>query len=227
MLRTGNPKRRAVDASCGLAAAIALAVVTLRGRDDRPAMPDGICLHDAFALPPHARIAAVVGAYEAGDPARDPAIAGVRWLDRALRERGFVRAGSRYVRGDVTIDVVGPIAFDDIAGTSAALERASLEHDVVYYTGHSYDGELALPARGVLVLDTCWSAQLYGERASRRADPAVVNSERSVAGSIESLVELVDGEPLAALNATAADRAAKRSKWAAEHYGVLARCPTR
>jgi len=240
--------RRLIDAGFAIAllAAGALAVHAWT-RDEPPAMPDGICVDTGSVLPTNdgARIevAALFGQLEPGDPDRDPALASVRFLTASLEERGYRRAGDRYEHRTadgavISIDILGPSALrhDDLAATGRAIDRALHDHAVVYYNGHSYDGGLRFEPAGtrrLLVLDACWSTQLYGERLVDANLDVIGNTERSITGSVESLLHVLDGLEdqrvisIAAMNAAATDRAERRRSSEfpeAEHYGVLARC---
>ena len=84
---------------------------------------------------------------------------------------------------------------DDPAQTTAALAGALASHDVVYYTGHSHDGEIAIEPPSdyrLIVLDSCWSTQHFAEHLIGPQRDVITNSQRSVTGSIESFLVLVD-----------------------------------
>jgi hypothetical protein len=221
---------RWLDLGFALALIVAgvMAAATWSG-DPRPDMPAGVCLDDRFQLARPRRIAALIGQIEPGEPAHDPAMQSVRFLEQALVDRGFRRTGSRFTREALIVDLLGPpsLPFEEVPATGAAIEHALREHDLVYYNGHSYDGALrfAIPADRVLVLDACWSAQLYGEALA--GSTVVANSERAVTGSVETLLHVIDGHPIAAINASAIARALRRGSTkfpTAERYGRLAGC---
>lgn len=119
-----------------------------------------------------------------------------------------------------------------------ALTEAFATHELVYFTGHSDDGEItfsAPPAYRIALLDTCWSTQLYSARVIGRDHDVIGNSDRSVTGSIESLVLVIDAlarraptwQPvLDTMNARAATRTrAPVSRYKApEHYRLDSSC---
>jgi hypothetical protein len=189
-------------------------------------------------------IAAVFGELSGGPT--DHNVWSYRAFETALRERGFVEVDpgigytqgheiDRYRRGDVTIDLV--LIADDPAQTTAALAGALASHDVVYYTGHSHDGEIVFEPPSdyrLIVLDSCWSTQHFAEHLIGPQRDVITNSERSVTGSIESFLVLVDALrarepwPLVRMNALAEARADKRapvSKYKEpEHYRLDVQC---
>lgn len=180
-------------------------------------------------------------------------------LEWALLDRGFEASatadGHARLRGEVgarAVDVTlyRPAAF--ALGRSEAerrqlLREALAEHEVVYLNGHAFQGAwdvlddpTAYRAHyRVVMLDVCWSWQLYTEpvlaaqRAGRRAH-VVSARNRVVTGSVDALPMLLDA--LAAnrswrallrdLDAAADERAAARHDLVeprlrpAERYGV-------
>lgn len=230
--------RRLVD----VAVVIALAITgarALRGRPV-PALAAGWCA-DVEGTPrvgEHVAIAAVFSTIEGPD---DVAGWSLHTLAGELEGRGFTRISpTRWRRADATVDLVGPLA--DEAGTvEAALDRALVDHEVVYFNGHNFAGELELDldrsdrADRILVLDTCYSAQYYGELARDRI--VIANTERAITGSVYSFVDLLEAllardgrswrEVLAPGNRSARARAALREGTAyetPERYGRVARC---
>lgn len=179
-------------------------------------------------------------------------------LRQALLMRGFVpwpqrdRPSERWHRPlpvPATLDLYGPLP-DRSAALEPALMRGLLEHRVLYYHGHSHRGRLGglsdLPAAGhrLLVIDTCFSAQLYSAPWSLAAAPAfdrIVNRGRSVTGSVGSFVPVLDSllaaaesgtgpswaELLSQMNQRALERAGRRTARFAEpeRYGRAQRCP--
>ena len=101
----------------------------------------------------------------------------------------------------IRVDVIGPDALPRTQGAkhvSKALREVLASHELVYLNGHSFRGAIAALGEvqtfasehyGVLMLDTCWSTQLYGLAALRasKAMPRldiIVNDEESVTGSV-------------------------------------------
>ena len=188
-----------------------------------PDVPAGVCTsdagaprYDAMLADGRITIAAVFGELDGG-PA-DHNEWSYRTFAVALRERGFVETGERFERGALTIDLA--LVERSAAHTSAALAGALVSHDVVYYNGHSYKGALAIEPSDeyrVLVLDTCWSTQYYAAELVAPSRDVITNRERSVTGSIESFLALVDALharsawPLTEMNALAETRARTRA----------------
>jgi hypothetical protein len=184
-----------VDLGFALALIVAGGIAaTTWTRDPRPDMPAGVCLDDDFTLARPQQVAVLIGQLEPGDPAHDPAMQSIRFLEQALVARGFRRTGSRFTRDPISVDVIGPpsLPFEDVRATGAAIDHALREHLLVYYNGHSYDGALrfSVPADRVLVLDACWSAQPAARRLGRR------DCTSHAPGRIE-MCSTIDGEPLA------------------------------
>jgi hypothetical protein len=216
-------------------ALLLLGVHALR-REVVPAMPEGFCERDgAPVIPTHVTIAAVFATIDGPD---DVARWSMETLGNELRKRGFREVSmKRFERDDATIEVVGPLP-DDADAVTEALDRALAGHDVVYYNGHNFAGELEIDARAgrrIVVLDTCWSAQHYG--AWSREVALIANSERAITGSVYSFVDLLDGllardgrswrALLAPANVAATDRASLRidTKYPEpERYGLIGAC---
>lgn len=192
-------------------------------------------------------------------------------LRDTLKKMGYVRTlhrpdrdHSRFqknVRKElvVVIDVIGPAALPHHHGhkvVGPALAKAINSHEVVYFNGHDFEGKLrpfkrpaSLPADEyrVLLLDTCWSQQHYSVPIlkSRKHYHVISNTERSITGSVDSFVELLDRlvhaaatrtdapwpRLLAEMNRLASERAVQRilrdprTKYPApEHYGLSSVC---
>ncbi len=219
--------RLVVDVVC---AATLVVGVTSYAMSGPPDMPAGLCptttsgpRYDAMLADGEITVAAVFGELEGGPQDHN------RWshdaFASALRERGFVeerRFGEidddRYRLGSMTIDLA--LIPDDLAATNAALAGALASHDVVYYTGHSHKGEIAIDPGDdyrLIVLDSCWSTQHFATRLLDARHDVITNSEMSVTGSIESFLVLVDALqarqrwPLDDMNHLATLRARKRA----------------
>lgn len=91
------------------------------------------------------------------------------------------------------------------------------------------------PRRRMLILDTCYGAQLYSGLAEELV--LIANTEKAITGSVFGFVDLLDGllardgrgwrTLLAPINAAARDRAALREDSEhpeAERYGLVGRC---
>lgn len=208
--------------------------VTVYAKSRMPDVPAGVCTadsgsprYDAMLADGAITVAAVFGELSGGPT--DHNVWSYRAFGDALRDRGFAQVEpglgytqgheiDRYRLGDLTIDLV--LVADDPAQTTAALAGALAGHDVVYYTGHSHDGDIAIAPPSdyrLIVLDSCWSTQHFAQRLMSPDRDVITNSERSVTGSIESFLVLVDalrahdGWPLVRMNALAEARAAKRA----------------
>lgn len=209
-------------------------------RDHVPPMPEGLCEQVELvpAIPNHVTIAAVFATIEGPGDVAPVAQWSAQMLGDELRHRGFREiTAHRFERDDATIDVVGPLP-DDADAVTEALARSLASHEVVYYNGHNFAGELEIDSvleRRIVVLDTCWSAQHYG--AWSETVELIANSERAITGSVYSFVDLLDGllardgrswrALLAPANAAAVDRASLRDASAypePEHYARIARC---
>ena len=189
--------RLAVDLGfAGLAIATAIATYVFL---QPPDVPDGICEGDD--VPRYAElyadqrltIAVVIGELQGGPGDRNAW--SYRALVAALRDRGFVETSrDHFEQGDTAIDV--QLLPDDRHKLSAALTAALADHDVVYFTGHNQLGELAIDAPDayrVIVMDTCFSTQLYSARLVGDNRDVIGNRERAVTGSIESVIPIIEG----------------------------------
>lgn len=109
----------------------------------------------------------------------------------------------------VVVDLLGPLA-DQPEIIDEVLRQAVTDHRLVYYHGHSQRGRLRGFALGpelgyrLLVIDTCYSTQLYAGDAGGSDDGGaaggdaassdrIVNRGRSVTGSVGSFIGLFDG----------------------------------
>jgi len=225
----------------GFAAGIVACAISAYATTRAPAIPAGLC-RSAHAAPRYVAmladgrltIAAVFGELEGGP--LDHNAWSYHAFAAALRERGFVEiAPERYQLDKVTIDVA--LIPDDPAQSTAALAGALASHDVVYYNGHSHDGDIdiAPPADyRLIVLDSCWSTQHFAQHLIAPNRDVLTNSERSVTGSFESFLVLVDALranndfPLDEMNALAVARARLRAPLSKykdpERYRVDAAC---
>jgi len=207
--------------------------------DDHPAMPDDVCIARSDDGPRYSELLAderitiaVVFGELAGGP-DDYNARSASALAGALRARGFREtAPSHFEARAVTIDIA--IHPNDKTVIGPALTAAFATHELVYYNGHSYEGDLdfAIPDDyRIAVLDTCWSTQLYSARVVGPSRDVIGNTDRSVTGSIDSLITIVDGlrahapawQPLIERsNAHAVTRALGRAPFsrytAPEHY---------
>jgi hypothetical protein len=111
-------------------------------------------------------------------------------LIRALRARGFREVtADRFERGVFVVDIML------VTSVRHELADALATHDVVYYNGHSERGEIPIVVpdeHRIIFLDSCWTTQLYSERLVGNHE-VISNTERSITGSIQSLVILIDG----------------------------------
>jgi hypothetical protein len=213
---------------------------------DAPAMPDDVCettsggpRYPQLLADGRITIAAVFG--QLNDHGRyDLNTASAGALVTALRARGFVEtAPSHYEAGEIAIDVA--VYPHDNPRIGRALTEAFATHELVYFTGHSDDGEITFQVPTdyrIALLDTCWSTQLYSARVTGPDHDVIGNRSRSVTGSVESLVITIDAlrrraaswQPvLADMNARAVTRARIRAPLsrykAPEHYRLDASCP--
>jgi hypothetical protein len=177
---------------------IVLALVGALGyavaNDQPPAMPDDLCTTDEPAAA-DGRLAIVVANLRAPGDTRDEPNA---WSAAELARR--------YPNADL---VTVP---DNEFVVAAAIGKALADHEVVYYTGHNFQGRLsfAVPsAHRTLIMDTCYSTQFYARYARDGLD-LVTNDKMSITGSIETLPLVLRGASFAAINARAQARAAKR-----------------
>jgi hypothetical protein len=214
--------------------AVIACAVTVYAKSRSPEIPPGLCgkttsgpRYDALLADGSMTIAAVFGELSGGPT--DHNVWSYRVFADALRERGFAQVDpgvgytqghevDRYRRGNVTIDLV--LVADDPAETTAALAGALASHDIIYYNGHSHDGTIAFdPPHDyrVIVLDSCWSTQHFAKRLVGPERDVITNSERSVTGSVESFLVLIDALltnsdwPLDEMNSLADMRARKRA----------------
>ena len=191
-------------------AALDLVVVAAVGfaalQDREPAMPDDLCSSDE-PVATEGRLAIVVADLRApGDTREDPNA----WSAAELARR--------YPNADL---VTVP---DNEFVVAAELGKALRDHDVVYYTGHNFGGRLsfAIPdEHRTLILDTCYSTQLYARYAQDGLD-LITNDKMSVTGSIETLPLVLRHATFAEINARAEARASHRPPATklrqAEHY---------
>ncbi|HEX5058532.1 MAG TPA: hypothetical protein VFV99_04185 [Kofleriaceae bacterium] len=213
--------RLAID--LGFVGLLIACAITVYAQTRAPDIPDGVCRadsrgprYDAMLADGRITVAAVFGELQGGPT--DHNLWSYRAFASALRDRGFAEDGDRFTLGNVTIDLA--LVPDDPAQTSAALAGALARHDVVYYNGHSHDGAIDIsPPHDyrLIVLDSCWSTQEYAQRLVGPERDVLTNSDRSVTGSVESFVALLDAIrahehwPLDEMNALAEARAHKRA----------------
>lgn len=174
--------------------------------DQPPAMPDELCTTDEPAAT-EGRLAIVVANLRAPDePGDEPNAWSAEKLAQLYPDADIARVP------------------DDERAVSLAIETALREHEVVYYTGHNFQGRLAfeIPSdHRTLIMDTCYSTQLYSRYAREGLD-LVTNDRPSITGSIETLPLVMRRASFAEINARAAARAEKRPPASklrqAEHY---------
>jgi hypothetical protein len=214
--------RLAIDV--GFVAALIACAVTVYATSGAPDVPAGVCTadagaprYDAMLADGRITVAAVFGELSGGPADHNT------WSYHAaadgLRARGFTEVDvDRFRLGNVTVDLA--LIADDPAQTTAALAGALASHDVVYYNGHSHSGAIALsPPHDyrVVMLDSCWSTQHYAAGLIGPDRDVITNADRSVTGSVESLLILVDtlrargSWPIGELNARAEVRARMRA----------------
>jgi hypothetical protein len=226
--------RRLVDVAVVLGLAITAALAVCRARPVPP-MAAGLCA-DTDGMPrigSHVSIAAVFSTIEGPD---DVARWSLRTLGDELVRRGFTRESpTRYRRFDAIVELVGPLV-DDVDTVEAALDHALANFDLVYFNGHNFAGEIDLGARAkIMIFDSCYSAQYYGELAGEMA--LIANTERAITGSVYGFVDLLDGllardgrswrALLGPVNAAARARAALREGTeyeTPERYGLVGKC---
>jgi hypothetical protein len=184
--------RTAIDLVVALVVGSAVAWAAVQDRE--PPMPDDLCTTDEPAVT-QGRLAIVVANLRAPGDTRDEPNA---WSAAELARR--------YPHADL---VRAP---DNEFIVAAAIGKALADHDVVYYTGHNFQGRLsfAIPAaHRTLIMDTCYSTQLYARYAREGLD-LVTNDKMSITGSIETLLLVLRRASFAEINARAKARAAKR-----------------
>ena len=191
-------------------AAIDLLVVVAVGyaaaHDREPPMPEELCTTDVPAAT-DGRLAIVVANLRApGDAQEDPNA----WSAQELARM--------YPNADL---VTVP---DDEVVVGAAIETALRDHEVVYYTGHNFQGRLAFAiptAHRTLIMDTCYSTQFYARYARDGLD-LVTNDKASITGSIETLPLVLRRASFDEINERAVERASQRPPASklrqAEHY---------
>lgn len=206
-----------------LRAAIDLVVLAVVGyyvvHDQPPAMPEHLCTSDE-PVATEGSLAIVIADLRAPDePGEEP-------NDWSAEKLGALYPDADLVR----------VADDEVI-VGAAIETALRDHQVVYYTGHNFQGHLsfAIPAaHRTLIMDTCYSTQLYSRYARDGLD-LITNDKPSITGSIETLPLIMRHASFAEINARAKARAAYRppgSKlYQAERYrrvtAVTTACPSR
>jgi hypothetical protein len=224
--------RLAID--LGFAALVIACAVTVYAKSRAADIPAGVCSvatgtprYDAMLADGQITVAAVFGELSGGPI--DTNAWSYRAFAAGLRERGFVSVApgigytqghevDRYRLGNMTIDLV--LVPDDPAQSTAALAGALAGHDVVYYNGHSHDGDIVIDPPAdyrALVLDSCWSTQHVARGLIGTQHDVITNSERSVTGSVESALVVVDALrahgnwPIGEMNALAIERARARA----------------
>ena len=234
--------RLAID--LGFAAAVLACGIATYVLSGTPSVPEGVCRLDtgsprypALLADGRITIAAVFGELKGGPGDRNA------WsyqaLTVALRERGFVEVTpARFERGDLAIDL--QLLPDDPVRLTAALTAALADHDLVYYNGHNEGGALDVRVPDdyrVIVMDTCFSTQLYSARLAGANRDVIGNRQRSITGSVQSLLVLVDGlgervtwhTMLAEMNRFSDERARMRGPITrfkdAEDYRIDVICP--
>jgi hypothetical protein len=266
-----SPARLALDLGCAGAALVILVGLLSGSPDEAPPMPDGVrfaAAEEAAARAPRYQalarggritVAALFGRMTPGPVELDYGTLSYRAFRATLEGRGYRLARVDEAHDAVTyageadgvrvmVDVLGPRGLPlewGAAIVGARLGRAIGDHDIIYYDGHAFEGELsglrrALPGYRILVVDACWSLQHYGLALGGVGD-VVTNRERSITGSVESfsalLDELLEGigttHPpswatlLDGMNRRSAERAAERVRLSApselqasESYGL-------
>ena len=142
---------------------------------------------------------------------------GNRWT----RFVGSIKQGTQ-----VHVDILGPSELsprDASHKVGEAIASALRNHELVYFNGHSMRGSIKSLSQaetyrvdegdvhqyGILVLDACWSTQLYSlpvrvAAAQVRRLDIISNDTVSVTGSIHSFVALLKGLLLSASKSTSA-----------------------
>jgi hypothetical protein len=198
--RSDATAARSVIDGTFLAAVLALGVATYV-YGDAPAMSDDVCStteggprYPELLADGRITVAAVFGQLN-NHGALDLNSKSARALASSRRARGFAEtAPNHYEGGELVVDIsVHP---HDEAIVGRALTEAFATHELVYYTGHSDDGDIAFRAPDeyrIVVMDTCWSTQWFSERLVGDHRDVISNSTRSVTGSTESLLVILDG----------------------------------
>jgi hypothetical protein len=184
--------RAAIDLVVGLVVVGAVAFAAAQDRD--PPMPDDLCSSNE-PVATEGRLAIVVADLRAPGDTRDDPNA---WSAAELARR--------YPTADL---VTVP---DNEFVVAAAIGKALVDHEVVYYTGHNFQGRLSFPipsAHRTLIMDTCYSTQLYARYAREGLD-LITNDKMSVTGSIETLPLVLRRASFAEINARAQARASMR-----------------
>jgi len=192
-------RTRVVDGTF-LAALLALGVATYL-YSDGPAMADDVCVtteggprYPELLADGRITVAAVFGQLN-DHGALDLNTKSARTLATALRARGFTEtAPSHFEAGELVVDI--SVQPHDEAIVGRALTDAFATHELVYYTGHSDNGDIEFRAPNeyrIAVMDTCWSTQWFSARLVGADHDVISNSTRSVTGSVESLLVIVDG----------------------------------
>lgn len=183
-----------------LAAILALGVATFL-YSDGPPMSDDVCVttrggprYAELLADGRITVAAVFGQLH-DHGALDLNTKSAHALAAALRTRGFTEtAPSHFESGELVVDIsVHP---HDEAIIGRALTDAFATHELVYYTGHSDNGDIDFRAPSeyrIAVMDTCWSTQWFSPRLVGDNHDVISNSSKSVTGSTESLLVILDG----------------------------------
>lgn len=188
------------------------AVAFAAANDREPPMPEDLCTTDVTPATA-GRLAIVVANLRApGDTAKDPNTWSAQELARLYPDADLVTVP------------------DNELVVAAAIGRALRDHEVVYYTGHNFQGRLSFaipPDHRTLIMDTCYSTQLYSRYARESLD-LVTNDKMSVTGSIETLPLVMRHASFTEINARAEARAAQRPpasklRQAERYRGVCAR----
>lgn len=196
-------------------AAIDVVVLAVVGyyvvHDQPPAMPDELCTTDEPAAT-DGRLAIVIANLRApGESGDEPNMWSAQKLAALYPDADVVRVP------------------DDEALVGRAIDMALRDHEVVYYTGHNFQGRLAFEipsAHRTLIMDTCYSTQLYSRYAREGLD-LITNDKASITGSIETLPLVMRHATFAEINARATARAEHRPPASklrqAEHYRRICR----
>lgn len=196
----GRATRTRVVDSTFVAALVALGIAAYV-YGDGPPMSDDVCLATEGGprypeLLADGRITVAAVFAQLNDRgALDLSSHSARALGNALRARGFTETiPSRFESRDLVVDISVHPHDEEIVGR--ALTDAFATHELVYFTGHSDNGdiEFRVPSEyRIAVMDTCWSTQWFSARLVGADHDVISNSTRSVTGSIESLLVILDG----------------------------------